>query len=398
MSRDAAGDGPSSLHSGDLDTGRFSFRPRTLAVWATLATLLALYAYDAFALDTNDPLVDGPLWPFEPWNLTQVDWMLAFSLVLFAHWFVLPLATDRARAARHWARLRTSPAATLSLAVVASLFVVGLVGPFVVSPTLDVAAGYQPPFFATVDAGILVECLGEVTDRQCHGTLRYPLGTTFEGRGVLAYTVVATRVQVVIGLVTAVVVVPLAAGVGTAAAYAGGLVDDLLMRLAEVVQVLPPLVVYVLLRYVLGGTGDMALLVGVFGLFSWGNVARLARSEALAKREELFVTAAEGAGGSPLYVVRNRILPNLSGTLLAATTRQIPALVLTEVGLSFLNLGAPGVRSWGTIIADGTLGTQWATMTDVWWISVVPVVALALTVAALNVLGDALDDVLDPRA
>lgn len=92
------------------------------------------------------------------------------------------------------------------------------------------------------------------------------------------------------------------------------------------------------------------------------------------------------------------MVPNVSGTVVTATTLQIPTLVLTEVALSFLEYGAPGVRSWGTLIADGTRGTRWGQLLDVWWISVVPVIALALTVACLNVLGDALGDVLDPRA
>jgi peptide/nickel transport system permease protein len=92
------------------------------------------------------------------------------------------------------------------------------------------------------------------------------------------------------------------------------------------------------------------------------------------------------------------VVPNLSGTVVTATTLQIPTLVLTEVALSFLNYGTPEVRSWGTLIADGTRGTCWGQLLEVWWISVVPVVALAVTVVCLSVLGDALGDVLDPRA
>lgn len=395
MSRDPGDTTPPGPDAAELGGGRPGPSVPTAAVVVAFLVLAALYLYDLLVLVPAEPLVAGPAWPFEPWNLTQIDWMLAFSFVLVG-WFVALLGRPT-RVRSYWQELRRDRLATASLLYLSALFVVGLVAPLFVEPTANIAASYQPPVFAAVDTGVLADCLGTVVEHRCHGTWRYPLGTNFQGRGVLTYTVVAARVPVVIAVVTAATVVPVATVFGTASAYLGGRVDDLLMWVAEIVQTVPPVVAYILVRFVLGGTGNMALLVGVFGLFSWGNVARIVRDEALAKRGELFVTAAESAGAPPAYVVVRRLVPSLAGTVVAATTLQLPALVLTEAALSFLEFGAPGVPSWGTLIADGTQGTRWADLLDVWWISTVPVVALALTVAGLNVLGDSLEDVLAAR-
>jgi peptide/nickel transport system permease protein len=397
MSGDGAPQGElHGVEEGALGTRR---RPRaaTIAVLGSLAALGALYAYDLVVLAANDPLVDVWPWPLEPWDPTRLDWLLAVSLVVFGYLVVAPLLARPDRSRRYWKRLREDTVATLAAGYVAAVFVVGLLGPVVGHPTLDVAASYQPPAFTSADAAITANCLGPVVEGMCHGTLRYPFGTTFGGKGILAYTVAGTRVALAVALVAAMFIVPLATAVGTVSAYVGGQVDDVLMRVVDVVQTVPPLFAYIVVRFVLGGGGDLVLLVAVFGLFSWGNVARVVRGEALAQREQLFVTAAESAGAGPLYVVRTHIVPNVSSTVLTATTLQIPTLVLTEAALSYLQLGAPHTASWGTIIAAGARGSQFGQMLQTWWISVIPVVALTLTVVALSIFGDALRDVLDPR-
>ena len=397
MSRDGATDGRLDAVEESALTRAWRPRFRTLVFLGALAALGALYAYDLVVLAANDPLVDVWPWPFEPWDPTRLDWLFAVSLVVFGYLAVAPLLARPERARARWERLREDTLATVAGGYVAAFFLVGLLGPLLSQPTLDVAASYQPPAFTSVDSSVTANCLGPVVEGACHGTLRYPFGTTFGGKGILAYTVAGTRVALEVALVAAVFIVPLATVVGTVSAYAGGRVDDVLMRVVDVVQTVPPLFAYIVVRFVLGGGGDLVLLVAVFGLLSWGNVARVVRSEALAQREQLFVTAAESAGGGPLYVVRTHLVPNVSSTVLTATTLQVPTLVLTEAALSYLELGAPHTTSWGTIIAEGTRGTQFGQFVDTWWISVFPVAALTLTVVALSVFGDALRDVLDPR-
>jgi peptide/nickel transport system permease protein len=397
MAHDTPSDGEHVVDEEEF--GRGTIRPsnRVVGFAVTVAVLVGLYVYDRHLTDWNDPLLEGAIWPFAPWNLTRFDWLLAFSLAVFAFTVLVPLALERRRTAEYWRRLRKNTPAVLALAYLVVLFVVALVAPIVGRPTLEVTHSYQPPLFASIGTGRIVECTGHVVDGRCYGSLTYPFGTTFGGKDVLKYTLAGARVPLAIALVTSAFIVPLATTVGTVAAYAGGLVDDALMRLVDVVQTVPPLIAYIIVRFVIGGGGGVVLMLAIFGLFSWGNVARLVRSEALAQREELFVTAAESAGGSPLYVVRKHLVPNVSSTVVTATTLQIPTLVLTEAALSFLGIGPSGLLSWGGLIAAGTIGTQWASMTEAWWVSTVPVAMLSLTVVCLSVLGDALRDVLDPR-
>lgn len=391
-------DGLASADPSELGGGTRWPTARTIAFLANLAVLAALYLYDLVVLTGYDPMFIGWWWPFEQYDVTRLDWLLALSLVFFFHWILLPLAVDRHRTKVYWDRLRGNVPAILSLGFLSVLFVLGLVGPVFFEPTANTGLSYQPPaIVGTIDAGVVPQCVGRVTGHTCHGTFHHPFGTTFVGHDVLKYALTGARVPLAIALVTATMIIPLATVVGTVSAYFGGRVDGTLMRFVDLVQTIPPLVAYIIIRFLLGGGGDIVLMLAVFGFLSWGNVARLVRSEALSRREELYVTAAEGAGASPWYVIREHLAPNVSSTVITATTLQIPTLIVTEAALSFLDLGAPQTYSWGTLIANGTTGTGWATMTEVWWVSVVPVVALSLTVVSLSVLGDALRDVLDPR-
>jgi peptide/nickel transport system permease protein len=215
---------------------------------------------------------------------------------------------------------------------------------------------------------------------------------------VLTYTLAGTHVAAVITLVASMIIVPLATAVGTTAAYVGGRVDGVLMRTVDVVQAIPPLFAYIIIRFVLGGGGDMLLLVGVFGLLSWGSAARVVRSETLKESEKSYVKAARNVGAGGVGIVQRHLLPNVSTTVISTTAHQISILILTEAALSYLELGAPHTPSWGTIIADGASGTTFGQLLETWWISVFPMVALAVTVVAISVFGDSLRDVLDPRS
>ena len=184
---------------------------------------------------------------------------------------------------------------------------------------------------------------------------------------------------------------PLATAVGTVAAYAGGLADDLSMRVVDVVRTVLPVIAYITTTSVLGGTGSLALMIALFSLLSWGSVARLVRNDALSRTDEPYVTAAENASASPWSVVRRHLTPNVTGSVLAATTLQIPALLLAEIALSYLDLGARYIYSWDTLVRRGTSGAVYGSLLDTRWISLVPVVTPALTVLSLGVLGETVD-------
>lgn len=325
-------------------------------------------------------------------SLLPIEWLTVAAGVVTAAYVVVPLAGDRALARYYWRQLRARPLALASLVYLLGVLVGGVIGPPVIGlPDPELARGYQPPLFTTVSIYVVPDCLGAVTDGRCHGTLAFPLGTNGQGQDMVLVALLGARVAVEVALVTAAILVPLGIVVGLVAGYRGGVVDEVLMRAVDVQGAVPAFLVYVVLIYVFGRS--LLLMVLVFGLLSWGKVARLVRSEVLQRREEEFVMATRAAGASELYVIRNTILPNVSGTVVTAATRQASTLILLEAALSFMGLGEGAVGSWGAAISLGMSGSPLIT----WWISLWPMLTLSITVVCLSVLGDELRDVLDPR-
>jgi peptide/nickel transport system permease protein len=137
---------------------------------------------------------------------------------------------------------------------------------------------------------------------------------------------------------------------------------------------------------------SMAMLLVAFGLLSWGGIARIVRSETLQRSEEGYVLAAQSIGAPNWYILRRHLFPNITNTVVPATFHLIAILVLTEAGLAFIGFHT-SFQSWGMTISEGVFYGR----TQGWWNSLLPAVALALTVGALKVAGDGFRDVLDPR-
>jgi peptide/nickel transport system permease protein len=180
--------------------------------------------------------------------------------------------------------------------------------------------------------------------------------------------------------------------VGTLAGYLGGTVDDLLMRYVDIQQTVPAILVYLVGVYLL--RRSLFLVVLVFGLLSWGGIARVVRSEVKQRKRESYVRAARAAGASRLGVVRDHVLPNVSNTVLTAVTIQVPTLLLAEASLGYLGLGERYSKSLGQLVR---LGTTEFDFTQVPWVATEAALALALTAVAFNLFGDALRGALDPR-
>jgi peptide/nickel transport system permease protein len=178
--------------------------------------------------------------------------------------------------------------------------------------------------------------------------------------------------------------------VGATAAYAGGWVDEVLMRYVDIQLTFPTFFLFLFLAYLYGGS--LFILIMIFGVTGWGGIARIIRSEALQRNEEEYIRAAQSAGASGLYVVRRHMVPNVSNSIITAATLNIPILILSEAALSFIGVGDVTVPSWGQVIASGR-----GDLSTAWWISTIPGVFLFLTILAFNFLGDALRDALDPR-
>lgn len=359
------------------------WRWRTPAFLAALAALAAAAIHDARSAAA---LPGG-------WTPSGLDWLLAAALLVLLAYGAVPLARDRQLTVRRWRRLRSDPWATAATAYLLGFLVVGTVGPLVVGePTSELAHAYQPPAFTTTGTFHVPECLGPVADGRCHGTLRYPLGTNGQGEGLVRLTVAGARVALQVALVASLLLVPLATLVGVVAGYRGGWVDTVLMRYVDVQQTVPAFLVYLVLVFVFGRS--LFLVVVVFGLFSWGGAARLVRADVLQRRDQGFVGAAAAFGAGDSWIARRHLLPSVSGTVAVAATRQAPSLILVEAALAFMKLTPSGSGSWGELIAFG----MDAYFPARWWISTVPVAALVATVLAFGVFGDALRDVLDPRA
>lgn len=324
-------------------------------------------------------------------GLTRLEWLTALAGVVAGAYLVVPLVADRDLARQYWAALRDDPLALGSLGYLLAVFVAGVLGPLVVGhPEAILVNGFQPPVFTTASTYVVPDCVGQVSGTTCHGSFRYPLGTNGQGQDMVFIVLLGARVATQVALVTGAILVPVGVAVGLVAGYRGGLVDEVLMRLVDIQGAVPAFLVYLVLSFVYGRS--LFLLVVVFGLLSWGKVARLVRSEVLQRRDENFVLATRSAGASELYVIRNTILPNVSGTVITAATRQASTLVLLEAALAYMELSEGGIGSWGEAISFGMNVNFLAN----WWMSLWPVVALTLTVVALNAFGDAMRDVLDP--
>ena len=231
----------------------------------------------------------------------------------------------------------------------------------------------------------------------------YPLGQDEIGRDVFLRLLYGARVSLVTGLVAALASAFIGTIIGLIAGYRGGWLDDLLMRFTDSVIALPLLPLLIVLAAVdlsklgLGefeGASNAARLVVIISLVSWTTVARLVRGAALSLRERTFVLAAHAQGASALRVMAIHILPNVSGPIVVATTLAVGNVILFESVLSFLGLGIqPPLASWGNMLTAAQNLIWQAPM-----LAVYPGLAIFLTVLACNLLGDGLQDMLDPRA
>lgn len=355
--------------------------------------LAGLYVYDTYT--DNGALVAG-------WYPTMFDWLSMFAVLVFAVGFVWPLVARPAGARRYWRRLRGDRAALAALAVVLFVVLVALVQPLAIGrPRAELLHGHQPPVFTTTD---VYPCVGGDDIDRCPGTWQHPLGTNRVGQDMVEALAASINVSVRFAFIVAALVIPLAVLVGTLSGYLGGRVDDVLMRYVDLQQTVPAFLVYIIVGYLTQYT--LFNIAVVFGLFSWGNVARLVRSEVLQRKQAAYVTAARNAGAGHLRVIRRHVLPNVSGTVLTGVTLQIPTLILAEAALAFLAFGDIDRMSFGTLIRQGLGIPAWNTgatsvtgvaITTRWWVALFPVLAIVVMVVAFNVLGDQLRDATDPR-
>jgi peptide/nickel transport system permease protein len=220
---------------------------------------------------------------------------------------------------------------------------------------------------------------------------QYPLGTDSLGRDVLSQLVYGTRASLLVGVSSAAIGLAIGMVVGSAAGFFGGWTDTLLMRLVELFQTTPTfLLVIVILAIVDPTLPTIAMAIGVA---AWPTVARLVRAQFRSLREADFVMAARSLGYSRLRIIVQEILPNALPPVIVAASVMIANAILTEAGLSFLNMRDPNVMSWG-----GMIGNSRDQLRNAWFLTALPGAAIAMAVLSLNLVGDGLNEILNPRS
>ncbi len=221
--------------------------------------------------------------------------------------------------------------------------------------------------------------------------LHHPFGTDELGRDVLVRIIFGGRISLSIGLVAAGIAVSLGSVIGAVAGYYGGAADAVLMRLTEVVMVLPFFFLVITVVAFLGPS--IYNVMTILGLVGWTGTARLVRGEFLSLRNRDFVEAARASGAGDLTIIFRHLLPNAMAPILVAATLGVADAIITEAALSFFGLGVPSTfPSWGNMLQNAQQYFYRAP-----WLAVFPGLFIVLTVLSINFIGDALRDALDPR-
>ncbi len=283
-------------------------------------------------------------------------------------------ATDSAVLPRRPRDRRWPPA--LPLAIVGVLVLCALLAP-VLSP-------HSPLEGSLGDR--LVPPLGMEGARAGH-----PLGTDRHGRDTLSRLLYGARISLAVSVVGISLTGALGSFIGLLAGFFGGWVDTLLMRLVDISLSLPGILIAVLLSVVFEPSFTNVIIVVVFLL--WPSYARLVRGETLGIKQQEFVALARVAGCSSLTIMFRHIVPNLAPSILVLATLHVGYVIVLEAALSFLGVGIPPpTPSWGVMVADGR-----GLIEQAWWISILPGIAILVTVLSLNILGDWVRDRLDPK-
>ena len=235
----------------------------------------------------------------------------------------------------------------------------------------------------------------------------YLFGTDELGRDVLNMTVHGARISMTIGLMATLITVFLGALVGIVAGYVGGRTDTVLMRISDFFLVLPTIVLAIILAPVIldivgadaelfGIRATMIVIVVVIGLTSWAVTARVVRSQVLSIKMRMFVDRARVVGSGPGRIMRRHVLPNVINLIVAQAVLTFAVAVFTETTLAFIGLGDPFAPSWGEIL-NSAQGAG-APGLGAWWYIAPPAICVVLVVLAFTLVGNALDDILNPRS
>ena len=290
-----------------------------------------------------------------------------------------------------WKRLRKNPVAIIALIILATVLSFAVFGlqMFHLDPHATSAAQYSPPSAA------------------------HPFGTDVNGRDSFGRVLEGARISLLVGFCGAFISLFVGTAYGLISGYTGGRTDALMMRFVEILYSIPRLIIIILVTFIFDrhfkdwlnaagltnwvGYSKIIILILSLGLIEWLTMARIVRGQVLALKSQQFVLAARALGQSHTNIIIRHLLPNLIGIVIIYLTLTIPAVILDESFLSFLGLGVQAPQaSWGSLLSEGAQVIN--PVKSYWWLLLFPALVMSMTLLALNFLGDALRDALDPRA
>jgi peptide/nickel transport system permease protein len=233
------------------------------------------------------------------------------------------------------------------------------------------------------------------------------LGTDEVGRDMLNLTIHGARISMTIGLMATLITIFIGALIGVLSGFVGGRLDNVLMRISDFFLVLPTIVLALILAPImldiigpdaefLGIRATLLVIVIVIGLTSWATTARVIRSQVLSLKERMFVDRARVIGSSSLRIMRKHILPNVVNLIVAQAVLTFATAVFTETTLAFIGLGDPTAPSWGELLNSAQ--SSGAPGLGAWWYIAPPAVSVVLVVLSFTLVGNALDDLLNPKS
>lgn len=267
-----------------------------------------------------------------------------------------------------WRKFKKSKLAIAGLSIVLFVFFVGLLAPII--------APYSPSW---------------------SGSSRLPpsmdnvFGTDNLGRDMLSLVMYGAGISIYVGIATVLIELGVGITIGMIAGYFGGIVDEILMRITDVVFTLP-IIMMLIVAVSMFSVRGINVIIAVMGLLGWPFVARMVRGEYLTLRETTYVEAAKSMGAGGLRIMVRHIMPNMLSVIIVLATMDIPWFIFYEATLTFLGFGDPISTSWGVLLQRGYLYMQSA-----WWIITFPGLALLFTSLGFNLLGDGLRDALDVK-
>ena len=289
-----------------------------------------------------------------------------------------------------WRRLLKNKLAVFGMIVVAIITVASVAGPFILKQLTGITPDYIPSDVA------LLRSIPPFMGPDGSFAWTHPMGTDNQGRDLLARVLQGGQISLMVGIIATLVSLIIGVSYGATAGYLGGRIDNLMMRIVDVLYSLPYIIIVIVLLSVFRSQtarGQVVLLFIALGSVSWLTMARIVRGQVLSLKNQEFVLAARATGVSTPRIIFRHIVPNTLGPVIVYATLTIPTVMLTEAFLSFLGFGVqPPMASWGSLATDGIQNLGIFP-----WQLIFPGLTMALTLFSLNFMGDGLRDALDPQ-